>query len=209
MNQDIRKNLQAAYDKQVAEREGRKLWKRQAAEREDFAKLMKQMGLKTLLDAGGATGIDGRYFADEGLDVTCIDLSAENVKAAAAKRLLSLQMDVTQLEFEDSTFDAVWSFDCLLHLPKTEWHQALSEISRVLQPNGLFFLGVFGGNDFEGIWEEDPYRPKRFYSFWTDYDLQAILSEHFELVDFHTHRTAASAPAVHFQAVTCKKLLVV
>ncbi|MEM8861973.1 MAG: class I SAM-dependent methyltransferase [Chloroflexota bacterium] len=204
MNQDIRNNLQAAYDKQVAEREGRKLWKRQAAEREAFAALMKQMGLNILLDAGGATGIDGRYFADEGLDVTCIDLSAENVKAAAAKGLKSLQMDVTQLEFADDTFDAVWSFDCLLHLPKSEWPIALAEIKRVLRPSGVFFLGVFGGNDFEGIWEEDTYRPKRFYSFWTDDDLQAVLSEHFELIDFHTHRTADSAPAIHFQALTCK-----
>ena len=203
MSQEIRDNLRHSYDQHVHEREGRKPWRKQIAEREAFLARMQSAGLNTLLDIGAATGIDGRFFADNGIDVTCIDLSAENVRAAQQKRLQAAQMDATNLEFQDGLFDAVWSWNCLLHLPKPEWSVALAEISRVIKPNGLFFLGVFGGNDFEGVWEDDDYRPKRFYTFMPNDQLKSIVGAHFEIIDFHTHRTSAAAPAAHFQAVTC------
>ncbi len=205
MSDDIRKNLQLAYDQNVAEREGRTLWKRQIDEREAFLARLRSAGHQSLLDAGAATGIDGKFFADEGVEVTCIDLAAENVKASQAKGLTAIQMDVTALEFPDGHFDAVWSWDCLLHLPKAEWSAALSEIQRVLAPNGLFFLGLYGGIDFAEIWADDTYEPKRFYAFWTDADLQDLLSDYFQIIDFHTHRISSSAPGLHFQAVTLKQ----
>ena len=205
MTEKYRDNLRLAYDRKVAEREGRPLWKRQAQEREDFLARMRTASLESILEVGGATGIDGMYFADHGQDVTCIDLSAANVAASQATGLKSLQMDVTSLQFPDASFDAVWSWDCLLHLPKAEWPVALAEIKRVLAPNGFFFLGVYGGLDFEDIWAVDTYEPKRFYAFWTDAGLQALLSTYFEVIDFHTHRISDAAPAVHFQAITLKQ----
>lgn len=208
MTQEIKENLRNTYDLHVEEREGREPWRRQLEERAAFLSQMRLGGLTTLLDAGAATGIDGRFFADNDIDVTCIDLSAGNVKMAQGKGLNAVEMDVTQLKFVDDSFDAAWSWNCLLHLPKSEWPLALSEIGRVLKPNGLFFLGVFGGNEFEGVWDDDDYEPKRFYTFMRDDALQALASQHFEIVDFHTHRTSASAPADHFQALTCKQKLV-
>lgn len=204
MSKEIRENLRNSYDLHVHEREGRKPWRKQVAEREAFLTKLESAGLKTMLDVGGATGIDGRFFADNGVEVTCVDLSAENVQAAQQKGLQAAQMDATNLEFQDAHFDTVWSWNCLLHLPKSEWSLALTEIRRVLKPEGLFFLGVFGGNDFEGVWEEDDYRPKRFYTFMTDDELQKIVGSYFEVIDFHTHRTSAAAPAAHFQALTCR-----
>lgn len=149
MDQDVRNQLKKAYDQNVAERESRRLWRRQVEEREAFASRLNSADLTRLLDAGAATGIDGRFFVDAGFDVTCIDLAAENVKAAQSKGVHALEMDVTQLDFADHSFDAIWSWDCLLHLPKSEWPQALAEIGRVMQPNGLFFLGVYGGVDLK------------------------------------------------------------
>ena len=207
MSQDIRENLRISYDQHVHEREGRRPWRKQVQERETFLENMRSAGLSSLLDVGAATGIDGSFFASYEIAVTCIDLSAENVQAAREKGLKAEQMDVTQLNFEDGSFGAVWSWNCLLHLPKVEWAQALAEIHRVLKPGGLFFLGVFGGNEFEGVWENDDYHPKRFYTFMPDNELIKLVEGHFELVDFHTHRTSASAPAAHFQALTCKRKL--
>ncbi len=205
MTNNHRDNLRLAYDRNVAEREGRTLWKRQAQERDDFLARLHTADHRSCLDVGAATGIDGKFFADQGVDVTCIDLSAANVAASHAKGLKAHQMDVTTLEFPDSSFDSVWSWDCLLHLPKAEWAVALAEIKRVMTADGLFFLGVYGGIDFEGVWEDDTYEPKRFYAFWTDENLQNLLSQTFEIIDFHTHRISAAAPAVHFQAVTLKQ----
>ncbi len=41
-------------------------------------------------------------------------------------------------------------------------------IQRVLAPGGLFYMGVWGGWDFEGILADDSYRLQRFFSFCTD-----------------------------------------
>lgn len=205
MTDEIRGDLRIAYDRNVAEREGRSPWKKQIAERDAFLGRMRASNLNALLDVGAATGIDGRFFADNGVDVTCIDLSAANVKAACDKNLHAIEMDCTAMTFADCSFDAVWSWDCLLHLPLTEWPQALAEIQRVLRPNGLFFLGVYGGLSFEGVWEDDSYRPKRFYAFMEDELFQTVLSRYFEPIDFRTHRISPAAPAHHFQAFTGRK----
>ena len=141
--------------------------------------------------------------------MTCIDLSSENNLAAQAKGLKALQMDATAMSFPADLFDAVWSWDCLLHLPQVEWPRALSEIQRVLKPGGLFFLGVYGGLDFEGVWEEDLYRPKRFYSFMVDDTFNALMGRYFDPIDFHTHRISSAASDVYKrQALTAVILLI-
>ena len=56
----------------------------------------------------------------------------------------------------------------------------------VLRTDGLFYLGLYGGFDFEGIWEEDSYTPKRFFSFYTDEDLKQTLNNVFDIVYFRS-----------------------
>ena len=41
--------------------------------------------------------------------------------------------------------------------------KALENVCTVLKPAGLFYLGMYGGYDFEGIWDKDIYTPKRFF----------------------------------------------
>lgn len=44
----------------------------------------------------------------------------------------------TSLPFEDSSFDAIWSWDVLEHVPNPE--RAFEEMRRVIKPRGLLFL---------------------------------------------------------------------
>jgi len=34
-----------------------------------------------------------------------------------------------------------------------------------MRPNGLLYMGVYGKDDFEGVWPQDEYVPKRFSRF--------------------------------------------
>jgi hypothetical protein len=45
----------------------------------------------------------------------------------------------------------------MLHVRKADLGFVLEEIKNVLNPSGLFFMGVYGGEDSEGIWEDDIY----------------------------------------------------
>jgi predicted SAM-dependent methyltransferase len=49
-------------------------------------------------------------------------------------------MDVRKLEFEDNSIDEIFSRRCVQHVEDDE--KALSEIFRILKPNGIFTLKV-------------------------------------------------------------------
>ena len=50
----------------------------------------------------------------------------------------------------------------------------------------MFYLGVYGGYNSEGVWEEDSYSPKRFFSFYDEISMKEKVTQVFELLDFRT-----------------------
>lgn len=63
-------------------------------------------------------------------------------------------------------------------------------------------MGVFGGVNQEGIWEEDSYTPHRFFSFFTDESLKGVLSKHFDIISFEQIDTGGK---YYFQSVVMRK----
>jgi Holliday junction resolvasome RuvABC ATP-dependent DNA helicase subunit len=45
-------------------------------------------------------------------------------------------------------------------------------------------MGVYGGYNFEGAWDEDPYSPNRFFSFYQDEEIKEVVSKEFEIIRF-------------------------
>lgn len=190
--------LKEAYDRQAAQRNEMKLQDWKVTEREDFLHLLREEGLNRLLEIGAGPGKDSLYFQENGLQVTAVDLSEEMVKLCRLKGLDAYAMDFYELGFADGTFDAVYAFNCLLHVPKASLPRVLREIRRVLKPNGLFFLGVYGGRDSEGIWEEDTYEPKRFFSFFSSEALLKMVGDEFDILRFSAVPTGGD---LFFQAM--------
>ncbi|WP_197061392.1 hypothetical protein [Halobacillus sp. BBL2006] len=94
----------------------------------------------------------------------------------------------------------------MLHVPKAQLEQVLVEVKRVMKPDGLLYLGVYGGIDQEGIWEQDFHEPKRFFSFYKDEDLENILTEYFHLEAFHKiPQNSGQGGPPHFQGFILKK----
>jgi SAM-dependent methyltransferase len=108
------------------------------------------------------------------------------------------------LGFADGSFDAVFALNCLLHVPKAELPGVLKEIRRVLKPDGLFYMGVYGGPDSEGVWENDSYVPKRFFAMYSDENLQKAVSGTFDIVYFNTEPLREGNP--HFQSLVLKRV---
>lgn len=120
----------------------------------------------------------------QGMDMTCIDLSPVLVETCQNKGLNAIEMDFYDLKFQDASFDGIWSMNTLLHVPKQELPSVLSEIKRVMNPEGVFYMGVYGGKNHEGVWEEDTYSPKRFFSFHDEVAIQETVSAVFKLKEF-------------------------
>lgn len=172
MNAQITANLRRAYDARAEERNAgtQSSWK--LVERAAFLERLRAAGVRRLLEIGGGPGHSSAFFRDAGLDVVMTDLSPEMVRLAHAKGLDARVMDFRQLDFPDASFDAVFALNCLLHVPSADLPRALAEVRRVLQPNGLFYYGVYGGYSFESVFADDAYEPKRYFVFYPDDELR-------------------------------------
>jgi SAM-dependent methyltransferase len=176
--------LRAAYDARAAWRDGlsKEPWK--LAERQAFRDRLAP-GVR-LLEIGAGTGQDSASFQEEGLTVVATDLSLVMVEHCRAKGIDAHVMDFLHLNFPDSSFDAVFAMNCLLHVPNHDLPAVLAAIRAVLRPGGLFFFGVYGGNESaEGPIDDDEHVPPRFFSWRTDEQLLGFATAWFHVVDFH------------------------
>jgi SAM-dependent methyltransferase len=177
--------LRAAYDARAAWRDGqgKEPWK--LTERQAFRERLAP-GAR-LLEIGAGPGQDSAYFQAEGLAVVAADLSPVMVEHCRAKGIEAYVTDFLQLNFPPGSFDAVFALNCLLHVPNHDLPAVLAAVRAVLRPGGLFFVGVWGGNESaEGPIDGDEHVPPRFFSRRTDEQLLGFAtSARFDVVDFH------------------------
>lgn len=88
----------------------------------------------------------------EHYDVVGIDIS--DVQIARARKLVPsgtfLRADMTAVEFEPRSFDAVVSFFALIHVPVNEQLALLTRVSTWLRPGGML-LATVGKDAWTGI----------------------------------------------------------
>jgi SAM-dependent methyltransferase len=67
-------------------------------------------------------------------------IDVENYFTTLHARVSFRQMDARALEFSDETFDVVYSFHAIEHIPEPE--RAMTEMRRVLRRGGTYMIGV-------------------------------------------------------------------
>jgi len=202
--QQVRDDLRRAYDGAADQRDRQEKAPWKVAERAAFLRRLQQANCTRLLEIGAGTGQDSVFFASHGLDVVATDMSAAMVARCRDKGLDARVMDFSQLDLAAESFDAVYAMNCLLHVPNAELPAVLESIARVLRPDGLFFLGVYGASKEtnEGLAERDNHMPARFFSWRTDDQIVQFASRSFDIVDFHV----AQAGTEHrFQSLTLRR----
>ena len=98
---DLIHALKEAYNNAVDERDQKEidLWKLEL--QKEFCELLSNEGKQTLLEIGAGTGDASLFFQEQGLKVTCTDLSPENVKRCIRKGLDAHEMDFKNLSAKD------------------------------------------------------------------------------------------------------------
>ena len=105
---------------------------------------------KDVLDLGCAGGFMAEALAARGAHVTGIDPAADAIDAArvhARATGLRIGYDVgvgEALPYDDSSFDAVVCVDVLEYV--ADLHKVLSEVARILRPDGLFLFDTINRN---------------------------------------------------------------
>lgn len=106
-------------------------------------------GLKAL-DVGCGGGFSCEFMAKKGVRVSGIDRSIKCIiKAQAHAAISGLEIDyrqglAEQLPYSDNTFDVVICVDVLEHI--VSLNRVISEIYRILKPQGLFFFDTINRN---------------------------------------------------------------
>lgn len=184
MDRQVKEIIRQSYNQNAIHRANKGIdeWKLRLVN--EFIDQVSMKSLVDILDLGAGSGVYAEYFSQKGLSVTCIDLSKSMVELCKSRGLNAEVMDFYELRFENNSIEAIWSMNTLLHVPKDSIECVLLEVQRVLKAGGIFYFGMYGGKSFEGIYEEDFYSPKRYFSRYEDEEIKAIVSKYFDILEF-------------------------
>jgi len=137
---------------------------------------------KNVLEIGHGDGYGSMCIAQTARQVTAVDLFEENVVAASQKyarpNLKFMQMNATDLKFEDGQFDLVHSFQVIEHIPRDLLSQYVTEIKRVMKDGGSACISTLNlkRNQKPGVpYDKSPHHDKEF----TPEEFKAFLSPFF------------------------------
>ena len=195
--------LRSAYDASAADRDAQSKSDWKMAERRSFLERLRDERKTRLLELGAGTGQDSVFFQEQGLDVVTTDASPAMVTKCREKGLDAHVMDFMSLTFAPGSFDAAYALNCLLHVPNADMPAALGAIRAVLEPGALLYIGVYGGDSFEGLKPDDWHDPPRFFSIRTDDELLRMTAPFFDAVDFHVIEDDRDG---RFQALTVRRV---
>jgi len=128
MNNPVRATLQRHYEAPILERLGGRVEGGRVLE----IGCGRGVGTEIILSRFGAAHVDAFD-----LDVDMVERARRRLTGFGERVRLS-RGDATAIVAEDSSYDAVFDFGIIHHVPA--WRAAVSEVSRVLRPGGRFFF---------------------------------------------------------------------
>ncbi|MBL4934468.1 class I SAM-dependent methyltransferase [Clostridium sp. YIM B02515] len=198
----VKLNLKEFYNQEAELRNisEKQEWKK--SQRDQFLSYVKSENKNSLLEIGAGTGNDSQFFMNWGLSVIAIDLSSKMIRLCKEKGIEAYELDFYNISNLNKKFDCIWSMNSLLHVPKTDLPKVLNEINSVLNEKGLFYMGVYGGEDSEREFVNEVANTPRFFSSYSEGKLKEVLSEVFDIIEFEQIDVGRN---MDFQAVIMRK----
>jgi 2-polyprenyl-3-methyl-5-hydroxy-6-metoxy-1,4-benzoquinol methylase len=152
VNESHRRTVESGYDRMSEQYLATKDLEDPLALRalEDLASLLPSQA--AVLDLGCGAGVPvTRWLADRGFAVTGVDVSARQLELTSTyvPEGTFIKADMTEVDFEPESFDAVVAFHSIIHVPRTEHPALLESIHRWLRPGGAL-LATMTVADYEG-----------------------------------------------------------
>ena len=133
---------------------------------------------QNFLEVGCGNGAVSKYVAKKYLlNVTGVDIDPKQIQLAQESvddipDIHFLEVDATNLPFQDNDFDIVLSFGVMHHI--SNWLDALREIRRVLKPKGYF---IYADIIFTDLVAKFGRSFKHRYGITTMHDLNSFIQE--------------------------------
>ena len=203
----VKENLKSYYNEEAALRDSNSEkpdWKIKV--RQNFYELVKQENKQSLLELGAGPGYDSQFFMSNGLNVVAIDISGEMIKKCREKSIEAYEIDYYNLTTLNKKFDSIYAINTLLHVPKDDLPLVLKEIYSVLNPHGLFYMGLYGGEDTENeLVKSEISDSPRFFAYHSEKYLKTVLSELFQIRSFETINVERNKDIFLFHSIILQK----
>jgi ubiquinone/menaquinone biosynthesis C-methylase UbiE len=154
----------------------------------------------TILELGCGAGVPmTKRLVNEGFKVTGVDISREQL-ALAEKNVPEAMLilgDMTELEFDGSSFDAVTAFYSITHIPRNEHSNLLHLIFRMLKPGGILVANLGKGNLPDSVEADWLGKPMFFSHYDADTSEEIIRKTGFEII------RAGDEPEMEYDRPVC------
>lgn len=199
---DYKKENRETYEKYAAEFEENTRTYLQNYLLSDISLFLQNLKGNRILDVGSGPGRDAIFLKSKGLNPVCIDISSSMISLCKEKGLEVYIMDLENITLREASFDGIWAYTSLLHVPKKAMPNVLKKFHSLLKKKGILYLGMKEGA-FEGFHEDQRYpNTKRFSALYKDEDLRKLLAEKFELLH---HSQVAVENNVYLNYLCMKK----
>jgi ubiquinone/menaquinone biosynthesis C-methylase UbiE len=124
--------------------------------REDLERLLVLLPKNPkVLDAGCGAGVPvAKFLTERGCRVIGVDLSQKMIELARKNvpGAEFIKREMTELEFEENSFDGLTAFYSVIHVPREKHAELLQNFHRILKPGGVMLISM-GAGEWEGIEE--------------------------------------------------------
>lgn len=133
-----------------------------------------------ILDIGAGFGKDVSYFNSRGFDCVGIDFCDNFIEKSKIlyDNVTIYKMDFLNMNFPQDSFDALWSRGALFHISKEDFHKTIAQLSKILKPNGIFYIQLIAGNHDAMRGSIGSVEANAYYSYYTDVELNAIMGQY-------------------------------
>jgi SAM-dependent methyltransferase len=156
------------YDQEVIE-----FW--ESFPKEFIQQFVENLPGKRVLNLGSGSGRDALLLRDTGLEVICFDASQAMVDMTTKLGFESHLATFDELSFPAASFDGVWAYTSLIHIPKTEAKEVIARAHGLLKSQGLFAIGVIEGSAERTVERKTMPDTTRFFKDYTSDELKQLI----------------------------------